>query len=95
MTEKETKRRLIITNVLFWLGLLVCAGSVGHLDYLTEQRVAYGIEEFAITSGRGIAGLILMAAGMFVGRNLEFEDGKSEVDEDENTDSMRGKPDGM
>lgn len=82
MTEKETKRRLIITNVLFWLGLLVCAGSVGHLDYLTEQRVAYGIEEFAITSARGITGLILMAVGMFVGRNLEFDDEESEVGED-------------
>lgn len=81
MSEKETKRRLIATNILFWLGLLVCLGAMGHLDYLTEQRVAYGIEEFAITSGRGIAGLILMAAGMFVGRNLEFEE--SEVDEDD------------
>lgn len=83
MSEKETKRRLIATNILFWLGLLVCLGAMGHLDYLTEQRVAYGIEEFAITSGRGIAGLILMAAGMFVGRNLEFDDEESEVGEDD------------
>lgn len=82
MTEKEFKRRLIITNVLFWIGLLVCAGSVGHLDYLTEHCVAYSIDEFAIASARGIVGLILMAAGMFVGRDLEFDDEESEADKD-------------
>lgn len=81
MSEKEPKRRLIITNILFWLGLLVCLGAIGHLDYLTEQHITYGIEEFAITSAKGITGLILMAAGMLVGRNLEFEDEESEVDE--------------
>lgn len=84
MTEKEIKRRLVITNILFWVGFLVCVCSIGHLDYLTEQRVAYGIDEFAIASAKGIVGLILMVAGMFVGRNLEFEDEESEVDEDVN-----------
>lgn len=81
MTEKEIKRRLVITNILFWIGFIVCVFSMGHLDYLTEKRVAYSIDEFAITSARGIVGLILMAAGMFVGRNLEFEDEESEADD--------------
>ena len=82
MTEKEIKRRLIITNVLFWLGFFVCVGSAGHLDYLAEKCIAYTPDEFAVASAKGIVGLILMAAGMFVGRNLEFKDEESEVDED-------------
>lgn len=82
MSEKETKRRLIITNILFWLGLLVCLGAIGHLDYLTEQHITYGIEEFAIVSAKGIVGLILMAAGVYVGRNVEFADEESEANED-------------
>ncbi len=82
MSEKETKRRLIITNVLFWLGLLVCICSIGHTDYLNEHRITYGIEELWISLGIGVGGLLLMIAGMFVGRNLEFDDEESEVDED-------------
>lgn len=82
MTEKETKCRLVITNILFWIGLIVCVGSMGRLDYLTEQCVAYSVDEFAVASAKGIIGLLLMAAGMFVGRNLEFKDEESEVDED-------------
>ncbi|MCX4357755.1 MAG: hypothetical protein OSJ43_16330 [Oscillospiraceae bacterium] len=92
MSEKETKQRLIITNILFWLGLLVLFGAIGHLDYLNDQHITYGIEELWISLGKGVAGLLLMIVGMFVGRNLEFDDGGSD---NENTDSMRGKPDGM
>ena len=84
MSEKETKRRLIITNILFWLGLLVCLGAMGHLDYLDEQRITYGIEELISASVKGVDGLLLMAAGIFVGRNLEFEDEESEAGEDAN-----------
>lgn len=83
MTEKEVKRRLIAMNILFWIGFIVCVFSMGHLDYLTEQRVAYGVDEFAMTSAKGIVGLILMAAGMFVGRNLEFKDESEEADDNE------------
>lgn len=77
MTEKEIKRRYVAMNVLFWLGFLVCVCSTGHLDYLTEKCIAYTPDEFAVASVKGIVGLILMAAGMFVGRNLEFEDEES------------------
>ncbi len=83
MTKRETTVRLIITNILFWLGLIVCLCAMGHLDYLTERCVAYEIDEFWMASAKGIAGLILMAAGMFVGRNLEFENESEEVDEDD------------
>lgn len=78
MTEKETKRRLIVTNVLFWLGALISLSAIGHLDYLNEQRITYGIEEFWFASGKGIVGLILMLIGTFIGRNLEFEDKESD-----------------
>lgn len=83
MTEKETKRRFIIMNILFCLGILVCFCSTGHLDYLNEQRITYGNEEFWFALGKGVGGVLLMLAGIFVGRNLEFEDEESEVDEDE------------
>lgn len=85
MTEKETKRRLIVTNIMFWLGLLVCICAIGHLDYLNDQHITYGIEELWISLGKGVGGLLLMIAGMFVGRNLEFDDGESD---NENTDSV-------
>lgn len=84
MSEKETKRRLIVTNILFWLGLLVLFGAIGHTDYLDDQHITYGIEELWISLGTGIGGLLLMIAGMFVGRNLEFDDEESEADEDDN-----------
>lgn len=85
MSEKETKRRLIITNILFWLGLLVLFGAIGHTDYLNDQHITYGIKELWISLGKGVGGLLLMIAGMFVGRNLEFDDGESD---NENTDSV-------
>ncbi len=81
MTKRETTVRLIITNILFWLGLIVCLCAMGHLDYLDKHCVAYGLDEFWTASAKGIAGLILMAAGMFVGRNLEFDE-ESEADDD-------------
>ncbi|MBD5128481.1 MAG: hypothetical protein HDT43_00930 [Ruminococcaceae bacterium] len=83
MTEKQTKRRLIITNVLFWFGILVLLCSMGRLDYLNEQRITYGIEELWFALGKGVVGIILMLIGTIMGRNLEFED-ESEVDEDVN-----------
>lgn len=83
MSEKETKRRLIVANIMFWLGLLVLFGAIGHTDYLNDQHITYGIEELWISLGKGSGGLLLMIAGMFVGRNLEFEDEDSEVDEDD------------
>lgn len=88
MSKKETKRRLIIMGVLFWLGLLVCLGALGHLDYLTEQRMPYGIKEFAVTSVKEIIGIVLMTIGVYVGRDLEFddEDEESEADEDDERD---------
>ena len=86
MREKETKQRLIITNVLFWLGLLVCICAIGHLDYLNDQHITYGIEELWISLGKGVGGLLLMIAGMFVGRNLEFDDEESEANEDDGRD---------
>ena len=82
MNEKETKRRLIITNILFWLGLLVLFGEIGHMDYLNDQHITYGIKELWISLGKGVGGLLLMVAGMYVGRNLEFEDEESEVYDD-------------
>ncbi|WP_302128791.1 hypothetical protein [Bacteroides congonensis] len=82
MNEKETKRRLIITNILFWLGLLVLFGAIGHMDYLNDQHITYGIKELWISLGKGVGGLLLMVAGMYVGRNLEFEDEESEVYDD-------------
>jgi len=81
MTKRETTVRLIITNLLFWLGLIVCLCAMGRLDYLTERCVAYGLDEFWIASAKGIAGLILMAAGMFVGRNVEFNEESGDDDE--------------
>lgn len=82
MSEKESKRRLIVANIMFWLGLLVLFGAIGHTDYLNDQHITCGIEELWISLGKGSGGLLLMIAGMFVGRNLEFEDEDSEVDED-------------
>ena len=88
MTEKQTKRRLIITNILFWIGFLISLCSIGHLDYLNEYRITYGIEELWIALGKGVGGLVLMLAGMFVGRNLEFEDDNE--NEEANDDDTRG-----
>ena len=82
MSEKESKRRLIVANIMFWLGLLVLFGAIGHTDYLNDQHITCGIEVLWISLGKGSGGLLLMIAGMFVGRNLEFEDEDSEVDED-------------
>jgi len=82
MSEKETKQRLIITNILFWLGLLVLFGAIGHTDYLNDQHITYGIKELWTSLGKGVDGLLLMIAGMYVGRNLEFEDEESEVYDD-------------
>ena len=83
MTEKETKRRLVIMNVLVWSGMLVCLCSVGRLDYLDEQRITYGLKELWIALGKGVGGLTLMMAGVFVGRDLEFEDESGEADDDD------------
>lgn len=74
MSEKETKRRLIIASVLIWTGLLMIICATGRLDYLTDQHITYGIEESWISLGKGVGGLLLMIAGMFVGRDVEFED---------------------
>lgn len=83
MSEKETKRRLIAASVLIWTGLFVIICATGRLDYLNEQHITYGIEEQWSSLVKGGVGLLLMIAGMFVGRDLEFEDGESEVDEDD------------
>lgn len=74
MTKKEIRRRLIVTNILFWIGFLISLCAIGHLDYLNEQCITYGIEELWIALGKGVGGLVLMIVGMFIGRNLEFED---------------------
>ncbi len=74
MSEKETKRRLIAASVLIWTGLFVIICATGRLDYLNEQHITYGIEESWTSLGKGVGGLLLMIAGMYVGRDLEFED---------------------
>ncbi|GEM_PF-3436677 len=80
MTKKEIKIRLTITNVLFWLGFIVSLCAIGHLDYLNEHCAAYGVDELWEASVKAVVGLSLMAAGMLVGRDLEFD----EESEDDN-----------
>lgn len=84
MTKKKT--RLIVMNILFWLGLLLCFCAMGRLDYLDEQHITYGARELWIALVRGAVGLGLMIAGALVGRELEFEDEESEADEDDGRD---------
>ncbi|MCM1166796.1 MAG: hypothetical protein NC299_12915 [Lachnospiraceae bacterium] len=54
---------------------------MGHLDYLDECRITCSVEEFQAALGKAVFGLALMGAGMFVGRNVEFDE---ESEDDEN-----------
>lgn len=76
-------KRELISAVLFGLGFLVCACAVGSLDYLDACGALVGIGEIWAALGKGTIGIAMMAVGMFVGRDLEFEEGELE-----NTDSV-------
>lgn len=73
-------KKAIIGAVLFGLGLLVCAGAVGHLDYLEACKIAAEVGEIWAALGKGAVGLVLMAAGMFAARNEEFEEDEESED---------------
>lgn len=82
MSKKETTVRTIIANVLIWGGLLVMVAAIGQLDYLAEIHVPYTIADQWTSLGKGVAGLVMAVVGTYVGRDLEFEDEESGVDED-------------
>ncbi|MDE7399425.1 MAG: hypothetical protein K2N06_07835 [Oscillospiraceae bacterium] len=69
-------KRVLIAAALFGLGFLMCAGAVGSLDYLDASGVVLVIGEIWAALGKGAVGIAMMAAGMFVGRDLEFEEGE-------------------
>lgn len=86
MSKKETTVRTIVANVLIWGGLLILIAAIGQLDYLAEIHAPYTIADQWISLGKGVAGLAMAVVGTYVGRDLEFEDGESEVDENDGRD---------
>lgn len=74
MSKREKTIRTILTNALFFGGMVVCAGAVGRLDFLAECRVTCGVDELWKSVVFGAVGLLMMGAAMVVGRNLEFDE---------------------
>ena len=67
------KVRHIIGLVLLILGMLLCLGSVGRLDFLAENA-SIGAADVHSTVIRSVIGVALMGAAMLLNYDIEFED---------------------
>lgn len=80
------KAKHIIGGILIALGALVIFGAVGHLDYLDDRGERYGTAEVKEMVVKSAVGLSATFVGSFLCRDIEVDE--SEVNEDENTDSV-------
>lgn len=80
------KIKHIIGGILIALGVLAVLGAVGHLDYLDKRGERYGAAEVKEMIVKSAAGLAAVGIGAFLCRDIEVDE--SEVNEDENTDSV-------
>lgn len=65
--------RHIIGAVLLPLGMLICLGAVGRLDYLADcAELGSGDVREAII--RSIIGIVLMGAAAYLNHDLEYEE---------------------
>lgn len=80
------KIKHIIGGIMIALGLLAVLGAIGHLDYLDDHGERYGAAEIKEMIVKSAAGLAAVGIGAFLCRDIEVDE--SEVNEDENTDSV-------
>lgn len=80
------KLKHIIGCIMIALGLLAVLGAIGHLDYLDDHGERYGAAEIKEMIVKSAAGLAAVGIGAFLCRDIEVDE--SEVNEDENTDSV-------
>lgn len=67
------KVRHIIGLVLLILGMLICLGSVGRLDFLAEYT-SIGSADMRGAVIRSVIGVVFMGAAMCLNYDTEFED---------------------
>lgn len=67
------KIRHIIGSVLLLLGMLLCLGAMGRLDYLAE-RSEIGSGDMRGTVIRSVVGIVLMGAAAWLDHDTEFEE---------------------
>ena len=72
-----------IAAAMMILGMLICVGAMGNLDYGTPQTI--GKDELVRETIKAVIGLALLGAAIPVSGDCREEiDEESEVDEDEN-----------
>lgn len=67
------KIRHIIGCALFLLGMLLCLGAIGRLDFLAEQAVIGASDERDATI-KSVIGIVLMGAAAYLNHDMEFEE---------------------
>lgn len=67
------KVRHIIGAVLLPLGMLLCIGAMGRLDYLTD-RAELGSGDIREAIIKSIIGIVLMGAAAYLNHDLEYEE---------------------
>lgn len=67
------KIRHIIGAVLLPLGILLCLGAIGQLDFLTE-RSALGSSDMRGAAIKSIVGIVLMGVAAYLDHDMEFEE---------------------
>ena len=67
------KVRHIIGLVLLILGMLLCLGAVGRLDFLAENA-SIGADDMHGAVIRSVIGIVFMGAAMLLNYDTEFED---------------------
>ena len=76
-------KRQVISAIMFVLGMLVCVGAMGALDFGMYKVIA--VEELHWATIRGLIGLALMGAAIPVSGECRGEvEEESEVDDDVN-----------
>lgn len=66
------KIRHIVGVVLMLLGMLLCLGAMGQLDFLAEQS-ALGSSDVRGAVIKSIVGLVMMGAAVCLNHDLEYE----------------------
>lgn len=67
------KIRHIIGAVLLPLGMLLCIGAMGRLDYLAD-RAELGSGDISGAIMRSIVGIVLMGTAACLNHDLEYEE---------------------
>lgn len=67
------KIRHIIGCALFALGMLLCLGAIGRLDFLAEQAVIEASDERDAVI-KSVIGIVFMGAAVCLNHDLEFEE---------------------